>query len=178
MQLAMLTLASLLMSQVAAQPDVDVQTPGVRVQVDDENRLRNGAEQALSEANKPLRASELIGATVKNHQDETLGDVEDIVINPASGRIEYAAISMGGFLGIGDRLFAVPMSAIEIRMQDEERQFVLNVRKETMENAEGFSEDNWPNLADPRWRSENDRRYATRPTDEDRQQSEQEVDER
>src|SRR5262245_21409012 len=55
-----------------------------------------------------VRASEIIGTSVKNKAEEDLGSINDLVIDPVDGQIAYAAVSMGGFLGVGDKLFAVP----------------------------------------------------------------------
>ena len=64
-------------------------------------------------------------------------------------QIAYAVLSFGGFLGIGDKFFAVPMASLAIDAQNHE--FILNVRKETLENAPGFDKDDWPNVADRSW---------------------------
>jgi sporulation protein YlmC with PRC-barrel domain len=108
----------------------------------------------------PVRASQVIGMAVKNHEDEDLGNIKDLVIDPKSGKVRYAAVSMGGFLGLGDELFAVPWGAITCQ-KDEDGNYValLNVDKARMENAKGFDQDNWPDFGDERWQRENDARY-------------------
>jgi sporulation protein YlmC with PRC-barrel domain len=109
-----------------------------------------------------VRASEIIGTPVKNESEEELGAINDLVIDPVDGRIAYAAVSMGGFLGVGDKLFAVPWDAIECRKVDDDHVAILEVDKKAMENARGFDESDWPNMADARWRTENDRPYKLR----------------
>jgi sporulation protein YlmC with PRC-barrel domain len=122
-----------------------------------------------------VRASDVIGMDVTNNAKEDLGSIEDLAINPNTGKIEYAAVSLGGFLGLGDELFAVPWNAIECRPEEgttsqagEEADHVavLNVDKESLKNAQGFNQDNWPNMADDNWRMENDRPYQSRRTSE------------
>lgn len=95
-----------------------------------------------------IRVSQLIGANIYDPRGEDIGDIDDIVID-ASGKVRYAAVSYGGFLGIGDKLFAVPFRAFKTKRDDDgDFYLTLNVTKEQLEGAQGFDEDNWPNLAD------------------------------
>jgi len=94
-----------------------------------------------------LSAGTLAGDRVRNAAGEDLGKVEEIMIDLASGRVAYIVLSFGGFLGIGDKLFAVPWKAL--RIDEGEHQFVLDVDRKTLESAPGFDKDNWPDMADP-----------------------------
>ncbi|MBV9507214.1 MAG: PRC-barrel domain-containing protein [Acidobacteriia bacterium] len=96
-----------------------------------------------------LSAGTLTGDAVKNTAGEDLGKIEDIMIDVPTGRVAYAVLSFGGFLGMGNKLFAVPWQALTVNERDHE--FVLNVDKTTLENAPGFDKDNWPDMADPTW---------------------------
>jgi sporulation protein YlmC with PRC-barrel domain len=93
------------------------------------------------------KASTFIGSSVVNAEGDSLGKIEDLVIDPATGRITYAALSRGSILGIGGKLFAVSWDAFE--MQPDGKTFVLNVPKETLESAPGFDKSNWPKQPDP-----------------------------
>lgn len=132
-------------------------------------RRQDRSQRAGQGASSIVRASELIGVEVKNHNDEDLGSIEDLAIDPKSGKIAYAAVSMGGFLGMGDELFAVPWDAIQLHSEEAtapgageaERVAILNVTKEQMENAQGFDQENWPDMANEQWRQANDRRYQS-----------------
>jgi sporulation protein YlmC with PRC-barrel domain len=95
------------------------------------------------------KTSDFIGKGVKNPDGEDLGKVDDIVIDPDNWRITYGVLSFGGFLGIGDDLFALPWSSLELKGNAEV--FTLNIDKERLQKAEGFDKDNWPNMADERW---------------------------
>jgi sporulation protein YlmC with PRC-barrel domain len=108
---------------------------------------------------KVVRASKIIGINVKNKADEELGTINDIVLDPADGRIAYAAVSMGGFLGVGDKLFAVPWEALECREVNGQHVAILDIDKQRMEHAQGFDQDHWPDMANEKWRMENDRPY-------------------
>ena len=85
-----------------------------------------------------------------NTADETLGKIEEIMLDVPSGRIAYAVMSSGGFLGLGEKLFAIPWGALTL---DTNREcFVLDARAETFENAPGFDKDHWPTQAgDVQW---------------------------
>jgi sporulation protein YlmC with PRC-barrel domain len=93
------------------------------------------------------KASTFIGSSVENPQGENLGKIDDLVIDPATGRINYAVLSHGGVLGVGGKLFAVSWNAL--RMQPDGKTFVLDVSKETLDNAAGFDRNNWPTQPDP-----------------------------
>jgi sporulation protein YlmC with PRC-barrel domain len=99
------------------------------------------------------RTSKLVGADVENQQGEDLGDIKDIVLD-SQGQIRYAVLAFGGFLGMGEKYFAVPWSALKPEVGqkagDRER-YVLNVDKERLRNAPGFDKNNWPNMADRSW---------------------------
>lgn len=111
-----------------------------------------------------IRASKLIGMKIQNSQKESVGQIKDIVLDPATTRIQYVAVTYGGFLGLGDKLFAVPMQAIHVQ-QDPDHQghvlLVMDVTKEQMNGAKGFDESNWPNFSDANFAGELHRRYKT-----------------
>ena len=93
-----------------------------------------------------LSSSSVTGDEVVNTQGDGLGRIEDIMLDVDDERIAYAVVSFGGFLGFGDKLFAVPWGAL--KLDAENQRFVLNETKERLENAPGFDKDNWPNMAD------------------------------
>jgi sporulation protein YlmC with PRC-barrel domain len=97
-----------------------------------------------------IRGNTFIGANVENPQGQNLGDIKDIVIDRASGRMAYAVVSFGGFLGMGEKLFAVPWGAFSQPKADKDT-FVLDVDKERLKNAPGFDAHNWPQMASREW---------------------------
>lgn len=94
-----------------------------------------------------LASSTLNGENVRNAQGEDLGEIKDLMINTADGTIEYAVLSFGGWLGMGDKLFAVPWNTM--RLDTVNHCLVLDVPKERLKDAPGFDKDNWPDFADP-----------------------------
>ncbi len=103
------------------------------------------------------RASAVINAKVVNKQDEDLGVIKDIVFNPRTGVVHYAALSYGGFLGKGDKLFAVPVRALESK--PDQKVFCLDVSKEYLKNAPSFDKEKWPRWDDETLRIRLDEYY-------------------
>jgi len=99
-----------------------------------------------------LSASTIIGDPVHNAMDENLGKIEDLMIDLSSGRVAYAVLSFGGFLGMGNKLFAVPFRAMKV--DTEKHAFVLDVPKDRLKDAPGFDKDNWPDVSDMGYRSQ------------------------
>ena len=97
-----------------------------------------------------MSASSLEGDSVKNAQGEDLGTIKEIMLDTENQSIAYYVLSFGGFLGMGDDLFAIPPEAM--RLDTQNKCFVLNVDKEKLKQADGFDKDHWPNLADPSFR--------------------------
>ncbi|PPE72020.1 photosystem reaction center subunit H [Solimonas fluminis] len=96
-----------------------------------------------------MAADTLEGDRVVNTAGETLGKIRDIMIDVPSGRVAYAVLSVGGLAGIGDKLFAVPWSALV--MDADDHSFVLDIDKERLKQAPGFDKEHWPSMADTQW---------------------------
>jgi sporulation protein YlmC with PRC-barrel domain len=97
------------------------------------------------------KAKDLIGMKVINRDGTRLGTIEDIVLTPQRDAISYVALSYGGTLGIGNKLFAVPWSAFELRPQEQGKVLVLNVDENYLKTTQGFDKDHWPLVADRNW---------------------------
>lgn len=108
-------------------------------------------------------ASTLTGDPVCNNAGEHLGQIEHIVIDIQSGRVVYAILTFGGFLGIGDKLFAVPCDVLRIDEEAMIESFVLDIDRKTIENAPGFSKDRWPDMANPTFAAAIHRHYGRTP---------------
>lgn len=80
-----------------------------------------------------LSALTVAGDSVRNANGVDLGRIEDLVIDVESGRINYAVLSFGGFLGLSGRLFAVPWEALERDAESET--FILDVEKAALADA-------------------------------------------
>jgi hypothetical protein len=96
-----------------------------------------------------LSATTVIGDRVVNPQGEDLGRIEEVMLDLFDDRIAYAVLSFGGFLGVGDKLFAVPWRAL--RLDADNHRFVLDESAERLRNAPGFDKNDWPDMADRRF---------------------------
>ncbi|QNM98811.1 PRC-barrel domain-containing protein [Chitinimonas koreensis] len=125
----------------------------------------SGSAESLNQNPGPgpflMLADTLTGNDVVNPAGDKLGDIKGIMLDVQRGRIAYAVLSFGGLLGLGDKLFALPWSAL---LLDTDRKcFVLDADKERLEKANGFDKDHWPSMADPRWASDLHLYYGRRP---------------
>jgi hypothetical protein len=93
--------------------------------------------------------SVIIGSHVKNPQGQSLGTIQDLVVNPQDSRIAYAVLSFGGVLGLGEKRFAVPLSVLQ-RAADIDT-FILEMDQERLQNAPQFNQHNWPQMTNPEW---------------------------
>jgi sporulation protein YlmC with PRC-barrel domain len=109
-----------------------------------------------------MGAGTLIGEDVANSQDESLGDIKEIMLDMRSGQVAYAVLSFGGFLGVGEKLFAVPWNALQLDTVN--KRFILNIDKEHLKAAPGFDPDAWPDMSDATWANQIHNFYGTTPT--------------
>ncbi|TFW19892.1 PRC-barrel domain-containing protein [Duganella callida] len=107
-----------------------------------------------------MGADTLIGEDVYNRQDEDLGDIKEIMLDMRSGQVAYAVLSFGGWLGMGDKLFAVPWQALQLDTAN--KRFLLDVSKDQLKNAPGFDEDDWPDMASTEFNTQIHNFYGTR----------------
>src|SRR5690606_3264420 len=110
---------------------------------------QTGINHQSPRANTPVRrltASSIIGDDVENPQGESLGTIDNLMINIHTGKVEYAVIEFGGFLGLGQKLFAIPFE--ELRVDEEKEIFILNRDKEYLKESPGFDPSHWPGTND------------------------------
>lgn len=106
-----------------------------------------------------MGAKTLIGEDVYGNGDEYLGDIKEIMLDMRSGQVAYAVLSFGGFIGLGEKLFAVPWEALTLDTVN--KRFLLKADKERLKNAPGFDKDRWPDMADTTWAQEIQTYYGT-----------------
>jgi len=130
----------------------------INVQVD----VKGKNTDVASTEKMMLRGSALLGIKVKNETQKELGKVSDLVIEVHPGKIRYAALSYGGFLGLGDKLFAVPWKAFDFRHDISTKDFslVLNIDEARLRKASGFDKNKWPDFADASITEELDKYYG------------------
>lgn len=80
-----------------------------------------------------IRAKKVIGTDVKDADGNTIGEVEDLVLDKESNNIAFAVVSFGGFLGIGEKYHPLPWSLLDY--DDEADGYVVNISKEQLKAA-------------------------------------------
>jgi len=113
--------------------------------VDLEKENRTGKNTDGVNANFPVRlltATSIIGDNVENYAGEDLGKIKDIMIDVRRGVIEYVVVEFGGFLGVGEKYFAVPFEALELKAG--KQVYLLNKDKAFLKSAPGFDKEHWP----------------------------------
>jgi sporulation protein YlmC with PRC-barrel domain len=129
------------------------------------SRYTTTTTEAGNKYRRVLSASTLAGDKVVNARGEDIGKIDEIMIDTPTGRVAYAVLSFGGFLGMGDKLFAIPWSRLSL--DEDNKVFVLDIDKETLKQAPGFDKDKWPDMADQSWNSRIYSYYGSKPYWED-----------
>jgi sporulation protein YlmC with PRC-barrel domain len=106
----------------------------------------------------------LTGHKVQNAAGEDLGKIDDLVLDEHTGRVLYAVLSFGGFLGMANRLVAVPWR--RLRLKGNQKTFILNIDKETLQHAPTFDKEHWPDMTLPEWRDRIETYFAYNPAEE------------
>jgi hypothetical protein len=96
-----------------------------------------------------MAAETLMADPVRNRAGEKLGDIKAIMLDVPGGRVAYVVLAVGGVLGVGERLFAIPWNALTL--DADAKCFVLDASKEMLAKAPGFDKERWPTMADPAW---------------------------
>jgi sporulation protein YlmC with PRC-barrel domain len=133
--------------------------------------ISNDVEHHATQTNgAAVRATDLMKVAVYNTENEKLGKIEDLVIDSSSGKIRYGVLSFGGFLGMGEKLFAVPWASLQMAPKStassagtvREDYYVLDVSKDALKNAPGFDKKSWPDFADPNFTAKIEAFYSSR----------------
>lgn len=126
-----------------------------------ESRTQDTIGEMGTRNRRLVSAGTITGDSVRNLAGEDLGNIQEIMLDVQDGSIAYAVVSFGGFLGMGEKLFAVPWKAMTL-VQDE-KYFLLDANRESLENAPGFDKDNWPDFSDSTWGHGVHDHYGTTP---------------
>lgn len=100
---------------------------------------------------KIVNSNDVVGVEVRNRQDENLGEVEAIMLDKTSGQVAYVVLSYGGFLGMGDKLFALPWNIFTYDVSND--CFKIALDQDKLKNSPGFDKDNWPDMSSDTWKS-------------------------
>jgi sporulation protein YlmC with PRC-barrel domain len=89
-----------------------------------------------------------MNASARNASGTTVGDIDDLAIDPDTNRIVYGVLRRGGFFGLGESRYAIATSELAM---SENGQVMLDLNDADFENHAGFDNSNWPKAADPEW---------------------------
>src|SRR5690606_3011865 len=90
-----------------------------------------------------LSGSSINGTIVQNRNGDTIGKIEDVMIDIVTGEVAYAVLGVdSGFLNFVTKFFAIPLQALVFDL--EHRRVLMEITRERLENAPGFDKDNWP----------------------------------
>ncbi len=106
---------------------------------------------ARTEAGRIMLASVLDGYDILDAKGDDAGDVEGVMLNTQSGRVEYLGLSSGsGFLGLGEQIYPIPLERLSIDVEEDEVR--ISVTESTMENAPGFDDEKaWAETPASEW---------------------------
>src|SRR3982074_687067 len=96
-----------------------------------------------------MAAATLDGNKVMSADGEHVGKISDIMLDVRGGRIAYAVLSEGGFLGMGSKLHAFPGSGQNLEAA--EKCFYVDIAAQRLKDDPGFDKDHWPSMAFPTW---------------------------
>jgi hypothetical protein len=103
----------------------------------------------MTDATSPHRvifASKVNGTPVFNPERERIGHIEDVAIGKREGRVAYAVLSFGGFLGIGEKFHPLPWSMLEY--DTEKNGYIVSLSKDELSQAPAYSKDELVDLGD------------------------------
>ncbi len=116
-------------------------TYGKNYEVDNATGLNHEGPRANTPVRR-LTASSIMGDKVENPKGDDLGRIDNLMVNLLDGKVEYAVVEFGSFLGIGGKLFAVPFS--ELTLDPVREVFILDREREYLKDIPGFDKSHWP----------------------------------
>jgi sporulation protein YlmC with PRC-barrel domain len=96
-------------------------------------------------SNSPVKVSRMIGMPVVNREGY-LGTLKEVVIDPQTGKVRHALVSIGGFLGFGGKLFAVPFHSLNYDCVH--NAYELDIPKAQLRASVGIDAENWPSISE------------------------------
>jgi sporulation protein YlmC with PRC-barrel domain len=125
-------------------------------------RMRAGEARAASKRDAVLLGTTSFrGDFAYDIAGRFLGEIAELVLDIRSGRVAYALVAVGGFLGVGRKLFAIPWSTVTVDRVYQ--RCVINVGLERLIDAPSLDGDPLPRMADPSWATEAHAYFGCKP---------------
>lgn len=116
------------------------------------------ADATVHPNHKLISSEDVEGTTVYSPTREEIGSIDHLMIDKVSGRVSYAVMSFGGFLGLGHSHYPVPWKAL--RYDKSVEGFVTNITENQLRDAPAFSDDSWQ---DRNWETSVHKHYGSEP---------------
>lgn len=137
-------------AEAEIKADIDLPKSETRTEIKRDRDLSVRAEADRTDTDKVRssnKASGLLGMEVRNSDNQKLGEIKDLVMDVNSGKVSYAVLAVGGFLGVGEKLVALPPSALHV--SEDHSHLRVNADKARIQAAPGFAATAWPSVNDP-----------------------------
>jgi sporulation protein YlmC with PRC-barrel domain len=118
-------------------------------------------EIARKETSSLIAASKVKGTSVYNNAGDSLGSIYDVMLEKRSGKVTYAVMSFGGFLGIGEKYHPLPWH--ELTYSDQFGGYVVNLDRSVLEGAPAYDASATPDWSSPAYTDRIDAYYGNRP---------------
>jgi len=116
---------------------------------------------ATDETNRLIASDKVEGTAVYNRQGERLGSVYNFMVDKRSGHVEYAVMSFGGFLGIGDSYHPLPWKSL--KYDTSMGGYVVDLDKNRLQSAPSYASSETPDWSDPSYSRRIDDYYGPFP---------------
>jgi hypothetical protein len=113
------------------------------------DQYSNDDRLAQRETSRLISSDKVEGTSVYNKAGDSLGSIYHIMIDKVSGKVAYAVMSFGGFLGIGERYHPLPWSVLTY--DTNQGGYVVNLDKRQLEGAPTFARDERVDWEDRQW---------------------------
>lgn len=154
--MAALSASSVFAADVEVKASADVPKVEAQVKGDADSKANYKQEVRIESSVRPInKAGSLIGMEVRNRENERLGEIKDLVIDLQSGKVAYATLAVGGFLGLGEKLIAIPISALT-PSEKADNYLLMNATRGEIVDAPSIAQTNWPDYRSPNY---NDRPF-------------------
>ena len=108
-----------------------------------------GQDLETRETGRLIAADKVEGTTVYNANGDKLGSIENVMIDKTSGKVAYAVMSFGGFLGMGDSHHPLPWQVLHY--DPDQEGYVVNLDKKALESAPSYRSEEDVNWEDEAW---------------------------
>jgi hypothetical protein len=122
---------------------------------------RDSQSVATDETSTLISSDKVEGTAVYNREGEKLGSIHTLMVDKVSGKVAYAVMSFGGFLGIGDRYHPLPWNVLSYDTR--QGGYVVALDRSMLEGAPTFGSSETPNWSDPGWNKQVHDYYGARP---------------